>query len=66
MIIFQNETLNLQGIYTLLKILIYSTMINKKLVMYRGNYKHLKKQVAKYFIEKFILMKIIILGKNDI
>jgi hypothetical protein len=66
MIIFQNETLNLQGIYTLLKILIYSKMINKKLVMYWGNYKHLKKQATKYFIEKFILMKIIILGKNDI
>jgi hypothetical protein len=52
--------------YTLLKILIYSTMINKKFVMYWGNYKHFKKQVAKYFIEKFILMKIIILRKNDI
>jgi hypothetical protein len=65
MIIFQNEALNLQGIYTLLKILIYSTMINKKLVMYWGNYKQ-KKKIAKYFIEKFIFMKIIILEKNDI
>jgi hypothetical protein len=66
MVIFQNETLNLQGIYTLSKILIYSTMINKNIVMYWGNYKHKKKQVAKYFIEKFILMKRVILGKNDI
>jgi hypothetical protein len=66
MIICQNETLNLQGIYTLSKILIYSTMVSRKLVMYWGNYKHLKKQVEKYFIEKFILMKRVILGQNDI
>jgi len=66
MVIFQNEALNLQGIYTLSKILIYSTMINKKFVMYWGNYKHYKKQVAKYFIEKFIFMKRVILRENGI
>lgn len=38
-IIFQNETLNMQGTYTLLKIHIYSIMINTKNVMYLGNYK---------------------------
>jgi hypothetical protein len=66
MIIFQDKTLNLQGIYTLLKILIYLIMVSKKLVMHWGNYKHLKKQVAKYFIDKFILMRRVILGQNDI
>jgi hypothetical protein len=37
---FQNETLNLQGIFTFKKIHIYLTMILRKLVIYWDNYKN--------------------------
>ncbi len=40
-IIFKDETLNLQGIKTLSKIHIYSKMMTKKNVMYLENYKDL-------------------------
>jgi len=40
-IIFKDETLNLQGIWILSKIHIYSKMIKKKNFMYLENYKHL-------------------------
>jgi len=37
---FQNETLNLQGIFTFLKIHIYLTMILRKRVIYWDSYKN--------------------------
>jgi hypothetical protein len=40
-IIFKDETLNLQGIRTLSKIHIYSKTMKKKHAMYLENYKHL-------------------------
>jgi hypothetical protein len=40
-IIFKDETLNLQGIRILSKIHIYSKMMKKNYVMYLDNYKHL-------------------------
>jgi hypothetical protein len=62
MIIFQKETLNLQGIYTFFKVHIYSTIINKKM-MYLGNFKHLLTSWKSFhskihFYEKVILGKI--------
>jgi hypothetical protein len=44
-------------IYTLWNFHIYSTMINTKHVIYRGNYMYFYKQVAKDFIQKLFHMK---------
>ncbi len=54
-IIFQDETLNLQGMYTPFKIHIYSIVINKTFVM--DQYNHFLYQVVKDFIQNFIHMK---------
>ncbi len=52
---FQNEALNLQGMYTLLKIHIPTTMINTRHVIYWGIIKNFSKKNVKDFIQKYFL-----------
>jgi hypothetical protein len=46
---------NLQGMYTLLKIHIHTTMINTRHVIYWGIYKYFLKKDVKDFIQKSFL-----------
>jgi hypothetical protein len=65
-IIFQDETINLEGIYTILKIHVYSTMINKKqIVIYWGNYKQFFITSCKLYHLKIYLYEKINLKQNN-